>query len=286
VDSDEWLRQTALILAEPRPPQALDRLAQALLYATHARVGVRVNVRVVSGIPAVDLSVHSAPIGRGVPTAPEEVWRRESLDGDHPFTRYYRDPRNVRDLRPRSLDQVRAAGYELTNAGRERMRRLGVTTHQLALPISGTPEAYQGWTFLSDRPYSDLDVERVTHCRELIVGLDRYVQGRAAAAAGAPATRHDTPTPSIPGVDPVLTAGQARVLAMMHAGLTAPAMAARLGVSPRTIHKHQEKLYRRLGATDRLSAVLAAKRLGLLPDQHRDEREPTGAEPRTGVEAG
>ncbi len=294
MDSDEWLRRTERILVERRPAQALDLLARALLSATHARVGVRVNVRVVAGIPAVDLSVHSlAPHpsrdGAAPGTAPDEVWRRESLDGEHPFTRYYR---RAPDLRPRSLDQVRAAGFELTDEGRDRMRRLGVTPHQLAVPITGTPEAYQGWTFLSDEPYTELEVERFTRRRDLIIGLDRYVQGLPVAARTAHA---GADRPAGPGQDPAvpgrpdgaeLTAGQARVLAMMHAGLTAPAMGARLGVSPRTIHKHQEKLYRKLGATDRLSAVLAAKRLGLLPDQSLDELEPASAAGDGAVEAG
>jgi DNA-binding CsgD family transcriptional regulator len=288
MDSDEWLRHTESVLAERRPAQALHQLARALLQATHARVGVRVNVRVVAGIPAVDLSVHSrAPhlttrTGFGAETpVPEEAWRRESLDGDHPFTRYYR---RTPDLRPRSLDQVRAAGFELTDEGRDRMRRLGVTPHQLAIPLSGTPEAYQGWIFLSDEPYADLEVEGIALRQDLIVGLDRYVQGLSGTDQGAN-PGEDRPIPGLAdGAE--LTAGQARVLAMMHAGLTAPAMAARLGISPRTVHKHQEKLYRKLGATDRLSAVLAAKRLGLLPDQRLDDLEPAGGEGDGGVVAG
>jgi hypothetical protein len=37
------------------------------------------------------------------------------------------------------------------------------------------------------------------------------------------------------------------------------------------VHKHQENLYRKLGAVDRLSAVLEAQRAGLLTlDEHRD----------------
>ncbi|MGO2809736.1 LuxR C-terminal-related transcriptional regulator [Glutamicibacter arilaitensis] len=35
-------------------------------------------------------------------------------------------------------------------------------------------------------------------------------------------------------------------------------------ISPRAVHKHQENLYRKLGAVDRLSAVLRAQQCGLL----------------------
>ncbi len=55
------------------------------------------------------------------------------------------------------------------------------------------------------------------------------------------------------------------VLELLARGSTAEGVAARLAISPRTVHKHQEHLYRKLGACDRLSAVLAAQRLGLLP---------------------
>jgi DNA-binding NarL/FixJ family response regulator len=52
---------------------------------------------------------------------------------------------------------------------------------------------------------------------------------------------------------------------MLAAGSTAEGIAARLAISPRTVHKHQENLYRKLGACDRLSAVLSAQQLGLVP---------------------
>ena len=45
------------------------------------------------------------------------------------------------------------------------------------------------------------------------------------------------------------------------------AIGIRLGISPRTVHKHQEHLYRKLGAVDRLSAVLRAQEAGVLPPQ-------------------
>ncbi|WP_407661348.1 LuxR C-terminal-related transcriptional regulator [Frankia nepalensis] len=47
--------------------------------------------------------------------------------------------------------------------------------------------------------------------------------------------------------------------------MTAGATARRLAISERTVGKHLERLYRKLGVTDRLTAVLRAQRLGLLP---------------------
>ncbi|GAA1733135.1 response regulator transcription factor [Nonomuraea sp. AD125B] len=62
-----------------------------------------------------------------------------------------------------------------------------------------------------------------------------------------------------------LTAGELRVLDLMADGLIAAAIARRLGVSPRTVSKHIESIYRKFGSHDRTSAVLRGFALGLLP---------------------
>ena len=61
-----------------------------------------------------------------------------------------------------------------------------------------------------------------------------------------------------------LTPRERIVLDHLARGGTVEGLAARLAISPRTVHKHQEHLYRKLGAVDRLSAVLSAQRLGLV----------------------
>lgn len=62
-----------------------------------------------------------------------------------------------------------------------------------------------------------------------------------------------------------LTPRESDVLAHLESGLTATAIGRRLGVSPRTVRKHLENVYRKLDVQDRVSAVLAARRAGLLP---------------------
>ena len=61
-----------------------------------------------------------------------------------------------------------------------------------------------------------------------------------------------------------LTPRELMVLALLSEGLAAKAIAHRLRVSSRTVHKHQENLYRKLGTSDRLGTVLLAQRLGLV----------------------
>ena len=64
---------------------------------------------------------------------------------------------------------------------------------------------------------------------------------------------------------PLLTEREAAVLRLLVEGCTAVAIAHRLGISVRTVQKHLEHLYRKLGVGDRLQAVLAAQRAGLVP---------------------
>jgi DNA-binding NarL/FixJ family response regulator len=61
-----------------------------------------------------------------------------------------------------------------------------------------------------------------------------------------------------------LTERQQEVLELLSDGLTMQAIAHRLGLSPRTVGKHLERVYRRLGTSDRLMTVMRAQRDGLL----------------------
>jgi DNA-binding NarL/FixJ family response regulator len=71
-------------------------------------------------------------------------------------------------------------------------------------------------------------------------------------------------SPSEP--DPVgLTQRQHQILSLLGDGLTVQAIARRLCLSPRTVGKHLERMYRRFGTSDRLTTVLRAQRFGLLP---------------------
>ncbi|MFB7050534.1 response regulator transcription factor [Streptomyces microflavus] len=75
-----------------------------------------------------------------------------------------------------------------------------------------------------------------------------------------------------------LTPRETNVLHLLATGLTAEVIGRRLGISPRTVHKHLNALYRKLGAADRLSAVLRAQGAGLLPGS----AEPPATHPRPG----
>lgn len=61
-----------------------------------------------------------------------------------------------------------------------------------------------------------------------------------------------------------LTAREVEVLQLLAEGLLARTIAARLGLSPRTVHKHLSNVYSKLGVHDRLVAVSIARAQGLI----------------------
>ena len=78
------------------------------------------------------------------------------------------------------------------------------------------------------------------------------------------------PAPASPG-PARLTARQQGVLRLVADGLTDTAIGHRLGCSPRTVDKHLEHIYRRLGVSGRTAAVAAARATSL-PGHYRPGR--------------
>jgi DNA-binding CsgD family transcriptional regulator len=62
-----------------------------------------------------------------------------------------------------------------------------------------------------------------------------------------------------------LTPAEARVLALLPTYRTLAAIGTELGIGRRTVEKHVENIYRKLGATTRAEAVKLAESAGLLP---------------------
>lgn len=90
--------------------------------------------------------------------------------------------------------------------------------------------------------------------QRLLTGLDRHVAVIAAAGPSAPEVAADARLPP----------RELAVLTLLAHGLTASTIARRLVIAERTVHKHLERVYVKLGVTDRLAAVLRAQRIGLL----------------------
>ena len=171
----------------------------------------------------------------------------------HPLIRWYRvtgsSAAQTLDRVPRQVAPGTMVAEWYTFA-----RPFGIT-HQLALPlhVGGGMQAYV--VSRPDADYDDADVE--------LAGLVRPV---VAALVGQQEVLRDVTGAQYDCVGELrLTDRELAVLTLLGAGLTADGIARRLHTSPRTVQKHLEHLYRKLGVRDRLMAVQRARDAGLLP---------------------
>jgi DNA-binding CsgD family transcriptional regulator len=93
------------------------------------------------------------------------------------------------------------------------------------------------------------------------LAIAQAVQPVLVALSAAQQTRV-TPQPVTSGHS--LTSRELDILRLVEAGMTATAIGHARRISPRTVRKHLEHIYAKLGHHDRLGAVLHARRLGLL----------------------
>ena len=134
--------------------------------------------------------------------------------------------------------------------------------HQLSIPYLLVGASYG--TFLLNRSTDDFrddDLELAGHLQRLIRGLYLYTGPVARAAPGA---AHSCASADRTG----LTATELAVLIHLADGHTAYGIALRLQMASRTASKHLEHIYRKLGVTNRLSAVTAAQEAGILTAVH------------------
>jgi DNA-binding CsgD family transcriptional regulator len=120
--------------------------------------------------------------------------------------------------------------------------------HLLVIPLVVGAVRSSAW--LLGRRDGRFIADEVHHATLLTPGL------RMRRAVAEPARR-----PTMPP----LTARELQVLELVSAGATAGAVARDLGISERTVQKHLEHVYGKLGCQDRVSAVLRVWGAGLLP---------------------
>ena len=112
---------------------------------------------------------------------------------------------------------------------------------QLVVPLVVEPDRLTAC--LLGRRVRDFSAEEIDHATLLAPGLRLHLHPRGLAA----------------GATESLTAREKDVLGLVARGLTSRAIAHRFGISERTVHKHLERIYRKTGCRDRLSAVLKAR---------------------------
>jgi DNA-binding CsgD family transcriptional regulator len=132
-------------------------------------------------------------------------------------------------------------------------RPFGIT-HQIALPLRVADGVDAYVVSRPDDDYDDGDAELGDLIRPSLAALAR----QHLVLADVPECRFER------AQDTHVTERELAVLTLLGSGLTAAAIARRLRTSPRTVHKHLEHLYRKLGVRDRLMAVQRARDAGLL----------------------
>ena len=145
----------------------------------------------------------------------------------------------------------------------------------LALPLPGTVTPITGClVYRSGADFTDDHLRTAERAQPLLAAVEQQrllleQWHRLAATAGEP---------DEVAADCALTPRELTVLLLLTDALTADAIGRRLGISARTVHKHVENIYRKLGTRDRLGTVLHAQRLGLVPapDRSAGRRHPPG----------
>ncbi|MHC5259378.1 response regulator transcription factor [Streptomyces sp. UC4497] len=166
---------------------------------------------------------------------------------------------------PLTLDDVADAEWWHSDAHRAGRETIGVT-RQLAVPLRAPPGVVR--TLVIGRAGSDFgerDRAVARRLQPLLTGLEAL--RRAMPDAGP------TAAPEQRAAAYGITPRELTVLALLARGLTAEATARRLDITVHTVLKHREHLYRKLGSHDRLTTVLLAQELGLLPT--REDAPPT-----------
>lgn len=167
---------------------------------------------------------------------------------DFPLTRHTRpggDGRPIRRSDLQSRHSFRNSGMYadvVSKVGVEEMLAMALKAGNLHVCVSLNR---------SGPDFTPAAVDVLTQLQPL---LTRRVARLAASRAGRPAAgRVDGPGRSD------LTTRQQQVLRLVTAGLTDAAIGRRLGCSPRTVDKHLEHIYRRLGVSCRTAAIAATR---------------------------
>lgn len=194
----------------------------------------------------------------GVPPGAIDADARASFDRhfhDHPLVRYHGHEGGQKARR--ISDSMATAAFRKTALYAEYYRRIGID-HALALPL----HSGDGWLVSvvlnrQGRDFCDREVALIDQVRHVLARLFRRTRllertrerwNSKGAAAGPPAL-----SPSLP-----LTWREREVLRWAATGKTDRDIADILAISHRTVHKHLQRVYSKLGVETRTAAVMRA----------------------------
>ena len=181
--------------------------------------------------------------------------RLAAVMDDHPAVmRYLSDP-SVGNWVPRRLsDLVTPSQLRSTRAYVELLHPVGAD-HQLTIPTGNpTPDSGRAWAInRSGRDFTDRELEVSLRLQPILVILERAATQSPRDLSGDEAAERLS-----------ITARERQILQQVADGLTADEIGSLLRISPRTVRKHLENAYGKLGQHDRLRAVRLARDLALV----------------------
>lgn len=190
---------------------------------------------------------------------PWQTLLRDNM-GEHPVARFYathteRSPMTITDVT--SVRTWHHAGTYRT------MSALFGVDEQIAIPVHAPAGTIRSFLVCRASGERIVDADRVFAMRvqPLLACVDSHLTEFHRLVEASPPAFNPQLRAAALGVTP----RELTVLALMAKGLSATSIAARLCISPRTVAKHQENLYRKLHSSDRLTTVLRAQADGLVP---------------------
>lgn len=170
------------------------------------------------------------------------------------------------DRTPLTADQVLDAGDWQRSETARLVRGIFSADHVLGLPLPDTEPPIRGCLiYRAGTDFPDTYLARARRLQPLLAGVDKQREVLHAWHAAAAARRDGPPDPAERALAYGLTPRETAVLTLLAEALTAASIGRRLGISARTVHKHIENLYRKLGTRDRVATVLRAQACDLLP---------------------
>jgi DNA-binding CsgD family transcriptional regulator len=141
-------------------------------------------------------------------------------------------------------------------SGDRRLIHVGME-HQLSIPYRLEETMFRTYIVArGGKDYSDDDLMLARHIQQSLITVDQQicVLAHLSAEHGVAAAAADFRP----------TGREMAVLRLLTEGRTTRASARRLGCAPRTVEKHLERCFRKLGVRDRLNAVRMATQAGLV----------------------
>ncbi|MCX4767671.1 helix-turn-helix transcriptional regulator [Streptomyces sp. NBC_01275] len=167
------------------------------------------------------------------------------------------------ELRPTTVDETAdRTQWRRSDCFSEAYEIYG-TTRQMVLPLFVSADVIRG--FILGRPGQDFSTRRLAFARRvqpLLHAADRHLE--ALRHTAAPSQDADPDARARAAAVHGITPRELAVLGLLADGLTALSIARRLAISPHTVNRHLEKIYRKLDTRDRLTTVLLARKLGLV----------------------